>query len=168
MTRGGVALAVFLASAAACVGQAFLYAAALPARVASHFGPDGVPNAWMSRDRLVALDLCVVGLLTIVFLGIALLFRSVGTASINLPNRDYWLAPERRAETVDSLSRSCLWFGAGTLLLMLDVFRQVFRFNLSASGALEHPRASLAAYLAFAAAWIAAFFRRFARTPPAP
>lgn len=36
-------------------------------------------------------------------------------ARINLPKKDYWLAPERRAETVEFLRSGILWFG--TLLV---------------------------------------------------
>jgi hypothetical protein len=32
-------------------------------------------------------------------------------ARINLPNRDYWLAPERYAETIAFLRAGLIWFG---------------------------------------------------------
>ncbi len=37
------------------------------------------------------------------------------SARINLPNRDYWLAPERRDETILVLRAGIMWFG--TLLV---------------------------------------------------
>jgi uncharacterized membrane protein len=131
--------------------------------MAVHFGADGKPNGWATRGSFVALDLGITGLLAVVFLGISLVSRSVKSESVNLPNKEYWMAPERRGQTVDFLARAFLWFGAATMLLMLDVFGQVFRFNLSPSRGLAHPAASLAVYVCAALAWVAVFFRRFAR-----
>jgi uncharacterized membrane protein len=39
-------------------------------------------------------------------------------ARINLPNKDYWLAPERRAETIAFLRSSILWFGTGLVAFL--------------------------------------------------
>jgi uncharacterized membrane protein len=161
MRRNRIAYTAFLAAAALCIGQALLCAPALPERMASHFGPGGAPNAWMRRGSFIELNLAIVGFLTLAFLAVAFLCGSRDEASIELPAKEYWMAPERRQATVDYLSASFLWFGAATLLLMFDVFRQVFRFNLSLSTALEHPRTSLAVYASFVIAWVAAFYRRF-------
>jgi hypothetical protein len=61
-----------------------------------------------------------------------------------------------------------LWFGAATLLLMFDVFRQVFRFNLSPSPARAHPRSSLTVHISFVILWVFGFYRRFAKNQPPP
>lgn len=41
-------------------------------------------------------------------------WHAVGSAKarLSLPNRDYWLAPERRAKTIAFLRVGVLWFGA--------------------------------------------------------
>lgn len=39
-------------------------------------------------------------------------------ARINLPNRDYWLAPERRAETIAFLHAGLIWFGVLLVTLL--------------------------------------------------
>ena len=89
--------------------------------------------------------------------------RTVDPAAMKLPNKDYWMAPERRGDTIDFLSGYFLWFGAATLVLMLDVFHQVFQYNLFLSRELDHPRFSLAVYVAFALLWIAGLQFRFRR-----
>jgi hypothetical protein len=38
---------------------------------------------------------------------------------INLPHRDYWLAPERRAETMRTISATMAWFGCGILFVLI-------------------------------------------------
>ena len=163
MRRSRLPIAVLLGSAALCAGQALHYAAILPAFVASHFGPNGAPNAWMPRESFILLNLGVVGLLTVLFLGLSILMGSLHAESINLPDKKYWMAPERRQETVDFLAGYFPWFGSATLLLMLDMFRQVFRFNLGFSKTLDHPLASLGVYLFAVLAWMAGFLRRFTR-----
>ena len=165
MNRSRLSLAVFLGAAALCVAQALRYAPLLPRRMASHFGPGGTPNGWMPREIFIKLDIGVVGFLTLMLLSASFKFRSLDPAKMRLPNRDYWMAPERREATVEFLSGYFLWFGAATLLLMLDVFRQVFLFNLGASKALDHPLTSLGVYVAFVIAWIAGFQLRFRKIP---
>jgi hypothetical protein len=84
---------------------------------------------------------------------------------LNLPNKDYWLAPERRESTMDTVAAFLLIFGAGTNLLLLDVFGQVILFNLGRSPRLDHPEISLAVYVAFTVVWIAAFMLAFKSKP---
>ena len=51
---------------------------------------------------------------------------------------------------------------------MFDVFRQVFRFNLSPSPARAHPRSSLTVHISFVILWVFGFYRRFAKNQPPP
>ena len=70
---------------------------------------------------------------------------------INLPNKEYWFAPERRAATTLSFNRLLLWFGVATLLLMLIVSRYAFLENLVPSGrfSFRHIGPILLLYLVF-------------------
>jgi uncharacterized membrane protein len=158
-----ISLAAFLGAGLLFAGQALHYAPLLPLRMASHFGAGGAPNGWMERGYFIDLNLGIAGLLTLVFLSVCFKLRSLDVASMNLPNKEYWMAPERRQETADTLTAYFLGFGTATLLLMLDVFHQVFRFNLAPSAALDHPLTSLGVYLAFTLLWMAGFFRRCAK-----
>lgn len=159
--KNKIPYAAFLGAGLLCVGQALHYAPLLPERLASHFGPGGTPNGWMPRDIFIKLNIGVVAFLTVMLLTVSFKMRSLDAASIKLPNKDYWMAPERRRETAEFLSGYFLWFGTATLLLMLDVFHQVFRYNLFLSHALEHPLASLGVYIAFTIAWVAGLQLRF-------
>jgi uncharacterized membrane protein len=153
--------AAFIGAGLLCAAQAIHYAPLLPMKMASHFGPDGTPNGWMPSGIFIKLSLGAVVFLTVLLLAVSFKMRSLDAAKINLPNKDYWLAPERREGTADFLSGYFLWFGTATLLLMLDVFHQVFRYNLFLSHALEHPGLSLGVYVVFALAWIAGLHLRF-------
>lgn len=89
----------------------------LPDRVAMHFDLNGTPNGWGSVERHVAL---MIGLQTFMLLLIDVLpwiVRKVPSEMINIPNREYWLASERREETVVRIGEHCQ-----TLGLTLQVF----------------------------------------------
>src|SRR5690349_6137471 len=77
----------------------------LPDKVASHFGMDGKPNGWMLRsDYVLYMGAAGVGL-PLFILAIYSLLSIIPKQLINVPNRDYWFAPERRAETAAWLRR---------------------------------------------------------------
>jgi hypothetical protein len=92
-------------------------------------------------------------------------FEKTPDARLNLPHKEYWLAPERRARTLAWFGDFMHWFGAGTFVLLFDMFGQVFRFNAGLTAGLDHPKVSLTAYCLFALAGVAATLRRFGRTP---
>jgi serine/threonine-protein kinase len=98
----------------------------LPATVASHFDGSGRPNGWLSKEMFLAVYVGIVALLAVVFSAV----RFIPTSLWNLPNRDYWLAPERRAATVARFSEEMLWFANATLALVLLTFELAFRANL--------------------------------------
>ena len=83
----------------------------LPVLVASHFGTSGTANGFMPRTFYVRFMLAFVfGLPALMILATWLALGS-SKARINLPNGDYWLAPERRAGTIAFLRVCLLWFG---------------------------------------------------------
>lgn len=81
----------------------------LPDRVASHFGMEGAANGWMSRPSYLAFQTAFPLLLALLFVGILALIRMLPARFVNLPNRDFWLAPERRATTVAALRGWFVW-----------------------------------------------------------
>jgi hypothetical protein len=137
----------------------------LPVRVASHFGASGLANGFMTREVYLAFTIgLVVVAPALVGLGIALSLKYF-PQFINLPNRDYWLAPEQRDETTAFLTAHAAWLAALLALLALGVHLLVVRANLSVPPRLE-TGPFLAMLLAFAfvmAAWIGALARRFRR-----
>lgn len=135
---------------------------ALPARVASHFDLAGNPNAWQPKGLFVALQAGVVLLLGTLLALNGRLLRATGDR-MNLPNKAYWLAPERREETLRWLEAAMRWFGAATFLLLFDVFTQVLRMNLGRTGRLEHAGLSVGLYAVFGAVWTVRLLRRFAK-----
>jgi uncharacterized membrane protein len=84
----------------------------LPDRVATHFDFSGEPNDWMSRPSYLLVVISF-GLLFPLALPAALTaLHWLPTSFINVPNREYWLAPERLAETQSYLVRHALWLSS--------------------------------------------------------
>jgi serine/threonine-protein kinase len=119
--------------AALCVGFLIYLACStslLPERVAIHFGASGQPNGWMSRStHLVLMGALGMGL-PLISVIIALVIRLVPARFINLPNRDYWLSPERQSQTCIYISRQLIWlaclevvFFAGIQFLIVEANR---------------------------------------------
>jgi hypothetical protein len=79
--------------------------AQLPEIVAVHFGADNLANGRMSRDAYIHFTMMLtVGLPLLIGGSMAWLPR-IAPQSLNIPNRDYWLAPERQEETLGFLGR---------------------------------------------------------------
>jgi hypothetical protein len=96
------------------------------------------------------------------------LLRRVPTQLINLPNRDYWLAPERRAASLDRVGSWLSWFALATGALLCFVVELTIRANLE-QGALQVGAllAGLGVYLATVMALLVHLYRAFAARDPA-
>jgi uncharacterized membrane protein len=139
-------------------------AAELPLTVASHFDAAGQPNAFMSRSGYVRFVLCVAVGLPVAVVVILWAVYSHAT-DLKMPNREYWLAPERLDRTRAFLVAHGVWFGS--LLVTLGCF--VHWLELGANRQ-QPPHLSnqsfaavLIAFLVATAAWIAALMFAFRR-----
>jgi uncharacterized membrane protein len=100
-----VRLASWLTVGLAALGLVFVLATAgqLPERVATHFGPGGIANGWMTRDGYRLLAMALVVLLPLSSLAVTTWISRDPRRITRLPHRDFWLAPERREETMATL-----------------------------------------------------------------
>lgn len=162
MTRR-LSLFAFLLVCALSVAQLVLAAQLLPERVPTHFGLQGSPDAFGSRATLLILNWTMLFFNAALFLGLPWLMERLPDDLINLPNKAHWLAPERRASTLASLSSHLRWMGSATQLLMMDLLSQTLAVATGEAGALPHSSASLGVYLAFTALWVVWLYNRFRR-----
>jgi uncharacterized membrane protein len=101
----------------------------LPARVASHFDINGQPNSWMSRDTCVGFTLGLGIILPAVIIGLMAGAEKIPVSFINLPHRDYWLAPERRKQALAILLQFSLWFAAMNVLFLTGIHWLIVQAN---------------------------------------
>ena len=122
---------LFVLTVLLAVAQAFWHHAHLPLRVATHFDAAGRPNGWMSRDANLGFQAGLALFLGALFGGIGALTRRLPDSMINLPHRDYWLAPERRAATLAWVGSMAHALGIVVVGFFIFVFQQVYAANLT-------------------------------------
>ena len=136
----------------------------LPDRMASHFDACGRPNGWSGKIAFFSIYAGVVLLMA----GIRIMTRrslaKTPVSLINLPNKEYWLAPERRAESMVILERYMTAFWSATFIFLICTMDLVFAANLGRSQILgEWFFVLLAAFVLFTLAWTVSLIKRFAR-----
>jgi hypothetical protein len=135
----------------------------LPARVASHFGPGNLANDAMDRLSYLMLMLgLAVGLPVLLVATFSRMPRAM-ERKLNIPHRDYWLAPERRQRTLAYLGSHACWLGT-----LLAAYLTGVHLVLLAANAVQPPRLPvqpfvtlLALFLCGMALWIFALVSRF-------
>jgi uncharacterized membrane protein len=121
--------ALFLALVITMVIQCAIYLPKLPPHVASHFDGAGNPNGWSSKGGLLAIYATVVILYILIFVVMPGRLLRLPASWINLPHKNYWLAPERREIATSMLAARMQWFGIASLLFMMGIFQLVFEAN---------------------------------------
>lgn len=144
------------------VGQIVYYYPNLPEMTASHFNGFGEPDGFVSRQSFVLLESLILTLIVFEFALLPVLIEKMPDSLLNLPNKDFWLAPERRAETFLTIRRSFEWFSIMLLSLFIAVNQLVFRANINREN-LPPVKMWLivGAFLFFVALWLINFMRRF-------
>ena len=142
-------------------------AGAMPEIVASHFVVGGVANGFMPRRQYVGFMVFVVVLVPSLLFFVGRLASRLPVQFINLPNKQYWLAPERRAATLTSLGNFGVWAAYATLGLLCLVHWFVVRANLQQPPRLEQAPLVGAMSLFFVALFVGMMIllRRFFRAP---
>lgn len=160
-------LVPFLFVALIVAGAAFIVAtsANLPERVASHFARGGQADGWMPREAYVGFILAAAVLVPSVLVALLAWLPRAFPRAVNLPNRAYWLAEERRDATLASLSAFAWIFGALLVVLIAGVHWAVVTANASRPPAIAEwaVHALLAGFGVSIAVWIVAWYLRFRR-----
>jgi serine/threonine-protein kinase len=155
----GIFFAIVLATIAQCVHDFPL----LPDRLASHFGASGIPNGWMTKTQFMLMyGVVLLPALTIEFL-VSHQIANKPDARLNLPNKEYWLAPERRAETFAYFETFFAWYGCVFLFVVVYAMGLAMRANFETPPQLPTgPIASdIAGFVLFNVGAVIAMLRRF-------
>ncbi len=147
------------------VGQTVFYYGQLPPTIASHFDGAGRVNGWQSKAAFFGICWFIVALNIGIFAPLGIMLRRLPVQMINLPHRDYWLAPERRDESLTDLMQHMEWFAVATLVLLLVVIQMVIVTNLNGSSVLPPTPSWLAlgGYFVFVFVWMTNLLRRFGK-----
>ena len=155
--------ALFFAIALAAIAQCVHDFPLLPVRLASHFGALGTANGWMTKQQFFMTY-------AVMFLPALLVEFLVGRSiakkpadKLRLPNKEFWLAPERRAETFAYFKSFFAWYGCAFLLV------EVFAMGLAMRANFDDPPqlatgpilTVLAGFILYNAGAVIAMYRRF-------
>jgi uncharacterized membrane protein len=152
------------------VGAAIYFSslyAQLPEVMASHFNARGTPNGWQTKSAFFSVLISVSVLAAVVGFGIPRVIAAVPPHFINLPNKRYWLTPERRAETMDFLNGYFAWFGCALFAVILIIINFAVQANFHPE---RLPDATpmwfvLAGFMAFAIVGTVRVIKRFGPPP---
>lgn len=139
----------------------------LPPVVASHFAVDGNANGFMPRNLYLNLMLFIgVGVPFLLAVGHRLV-RLVPHHLVSLPNRDYWLSPERTTETFAFLYNHGIYLSA-----LLTTFICFIHWLVVRANEVQPPHFSpslfftgLVLFLLAVVIWIGVIFVHFSRRP---
>jgi uncharacterized membrane protein len=156
-------LQVWIAIVLLHAGQTTYYYPRLPALVAQHFDAAGRANGWASRDFFFAFSWMMLLGISAIFMLTPRMLRRVPVSMINLPNKDYWLAPERKDESMRFLEREMQWMGVLTVAFILLVLHLAIRANLDPGHRFESGPflILLVLFLVATCWWIVRLYRRF-------
>jgi uncharacterized membrane protein len=139
----------------------------LPAVVASHFDAHGTPNGWQTKQAFFGVFAGVTFIAAFFVFLVPPLIAIVPPQYVNLPNKNYWLAPERIADAHRFLSGWFAWFGCAVFGVIVVGCDDAVKWNL---GVAEKPGFThlwfvLAAFGVFTAVWSIRMMLRFGRIP---
>ena len=143
------------------VSQCVYYYPILPPEMASHFGASGEPNGWMPKESYFAFLAFVLGLIALQFTLLPSMIGKMPSRLINMPNKEFWFAEERRAETIEIVRHFFEWFAAALLALFIGINQLVIRANLTGENLSSSSWLIIGAFLIFVAVWLIKFRRRF-------
>jgi uncharacterized membrane protein len=134
----------------------------LPTRMATHFGPSGAADGWMSKTGFVLFSVVVGGGVTLLMLSSGSWLRLLPPSMVNLPHAAYWMADERREAGLARVGEWMAWFGVLIAAMLVAVDELVLRANLGGEVALDRRLfvGLMVGFLTLVAAWAAGFYWR--------
>lgn len=137
----------------------------LPGRMASHFGAGGFPNGWMTKDVFFAVFGVLVLFSTLMVLLVPRRIAASPDERIRLPRREYWLARERRAETMAYFTVQFAWYGCAFLLTEVLAMEMAIQANFRTPPRLATGPILLVivGFVLFNTVWVIAMVRHFAK-----
>lgn len=156
--RALLLLVVFLA-----VLQMVLFYGDLPDVMASHFDGAGKPNGYSSKSSFFILSTVILAFTVGVFGGVPWIMHRVPSRKMNFPNRDYWLDPSRREQSLQTFESYFLWLGVMHAGLALLILQMVIDANLGPGPVVLSSGIwwTMGLYTLLFVVWLAAFLRRF-------
>ena len=151
---------LILAVAAFVVQMMYIYPN-LPAIVASHFDAAGNPNGWMDKGFFLVFEIGLIVLVVGEFLLVPRFVRRLPPSLVNMPNKEYWLAPEHIDETMTIFRNYFEVFGGVIVILFVVVNQFVYAANTAKTNLPSSIWMVIVGFLLFTTVWVIKFIREF-------
>ena len=156
---------IFTALVLTAIVQTIYYYPKIPDVVASHFDGLGDPNGWSSKLLFFGIYAAAILLTIFIFVIVPGLVAKSSGKGLKIPNKSYWLAPERQHGTIKFYRTHFLYFGIANLLLAIFVIQLVILANFKEQPRLDRSIVwALILYFIFVALWLIRFYTKFRRT----
>lgn len=161
-------LAVFLLALCVAGFHVLHYYPSLPETLAVSFGTAGQPNGWMTRDGFVAYYFALLVFVTGVFSGLGALLPKFPHL-INIPNKAYWIASERKEATLRDLRRWMNLLAAVLAASIISMHQLLFEINIKGDPVLdERFFTGVGLFIAVVLGLVVRLYQRFRKPPRAP
>jgi uncharacterized membrane protein len=170
LNSGPIRIIILLLALAAI--QFAYYYPKLPDTLAVHFGTSLEADGWQGKQGFVFAYACVEVGMVAMLLVIGFVMTRVPIGMVNIPNRDYWLAPERRKQTLECVMTQVGWIMVATLAYLIAIAQVILDANMRAGG--RPPALSrdfwviFIAFMALMAWFVVGIYRRFGKRPRHP
>ena len=164
MNRAHIALLILVTVTVVALGHMVAVWSGLPEQIPTHFS-GGQPDAWSSRDSFVWTWGATLLGTALMMGGVGWLLGRLDARWMSLPHRDHWLAPERRAATLQDLCFRIWTVGILTMLLLLDLQVQMFAVAGGEAEDLTHFGTTMTIYLLGTLVWTVALLVHYGRKP---
>jgi uncharacterized membrane protein len=160
---------IFFAIIVIALAQAIYNFPLLPETVASHFNASGAANGWMPKPAFFAIYAVMILVACVVQFLVPLSIASMPNARVNLPHKDYWLAPAQREGTMAYFKKSFAWFGCALLLLEVLAMGLAIQANFNSPPRVPavYMLTLVGAFLLYTIVWVILMVRHFSTVPPA-
>ena len=147
--------------------QARNFANAMPGVMATHFGASGSANGWQTKGQFFVLEFVMLGVCLLIGFGVPAIIAAAPPSMMNMPNKDFWLAPIRRDHTLSVFRIQMAWFACALLTFLIVVNQLVFNANQSVPHHLNGAQFTMAlvAFLGFVAIWTIRLIGYFSKVP---
>ena len=152
----------FFALIALAIAQIVIYYPQMSDVVASHFDGLGTANDWSGRNGFFGLYITMLALLVLVFIYAPRWSEKRAQFGMKIPNREYWLAPERLDQTREFFRQQMLVMGVVHLSLAIFTVQLVIQANFDQAPRLHYSIAwALGLYFVILIGWLIHFFLYF-------
>jgi hypothetical protein len=166
-SRLSLPLALFLILTSWSLAYFIYYGQWFPPRMAVHFNLVGQPDVWMDRLKFIVIASStsfMVPPFVVALVGV--MPRVLPIGMVSLPDREYWLAPERREVTLGRLMYFALWLGCLVQAFLIAINVTIARANPQVGSPSPFLRNALPVAAAFGGAlliWVVMLSRSFSK-----